>query len=94
VFHVSLDGKKAYALASVSEAGEPGELYEFDLRDGASRKLCGVADLDPRLADFGLHTGYGTWDQLGRFYFVSFPSPDSPSTVRKTPSSRRSIRCA
>jgi hypothetical protein len=78
VFHVSLDGKKAYALASVSEAGEPGELYEFDLRDGASRKLCGVADLDPRLADFGLHTGYGTWDQLGRFYFVSFPSPDSP----------------
>ncbi len=78
VFHVSLDGKKAYALASVSDAGEPGELYEFDLRDGVGRKLCKVTDLDPKLADFDWHTGYGTWNQLGRFYFVSFPSPSSP----------------
>ena len=78
VFHVSLDGKKAYAVASVSDSGRPGELYEFDLRDGVSRKLCKVTDLAPKLADFDWHTGYGTWDQLGRFYFVSFPSPDSP----------------
>jgi hypothetical protein len=78
VFHVSPDGKKAYALASVSDSGRPGELYEFDLRDGVSRKLCRVTDLDPKLADFDWHTGYGAWDQLGRFYFVSFPSPESP----------------
>lgn len=77
-FPRELDGKKAYALASVSDAGGAGDLYEFDLRDGVSRKLCKVTDLDPKLAGFDWHTGYGSWDQLGRFYFVSFPSPNSP----------------
>src|SRR5512132_3149278 len=52
VFHVSLDGKKSYAVASVSDSGRPGEPYVFDLRDGVSRKLCKVTDLDPKLADF------------------------------------------
>jgi hypothetical protein len=44
----------------------------------SSRKLCRLDDLDPSLAGFDTHTGYGSWDDRGRFYFASFPSGSSP----------------
>jgi hypothetical protein len=78
VFQVSPDGRFAYALGGADEQDESAELYEFDLTTRSSRKLCRVNELDPRLAGFNTHTGYGSWDARGRFYFVSFPSPSSP----------------
>lgn len=77
VFQVSPDGRFAYALAA-GKQDESAELYEFDLTTRTSRKLCRVDELDPHLAGFDTHTGYGSWDDRGRFYFVSFPSPSSP----------------
>jgi len=78
VFHVSPDGQFAYAVGKATELAESAELYEFDLTAKNSRRLCRVGDLDPRLAGFDMHSGYASWDDRGRFYFVSFPSPSSP----------------
>ena len=78
VFQVSPDGRFAYALGGADEQDKSAELYEFDLTTRSSRKLCRVNELDPRLAGFDTHTGYGSWDDRGRFYFVSFPSSSSP----------------
>ncbi|SUS07574.1 hypothetical protein DF3PB_4640001 [uncultured Defluviicoccus sp.] len=77
IFHVSPDGRFAYNLAA-GKQDDSAELYEFDLTTRTSRKLCRVDELDPHLAGFDTHTGYGSWDDRGRFYFVSFPSPSSP----------------
>ena len=81
VFDVSADGRKAYLVSSSRiEDAIPASLYEFDLATGGTRRLCGLADLDPHIAAFRQHTGYDAWDADGRFYFASF-TPRSGANV-------------
>ena len=78
VFHATADGKKAYLATSAwGEAANPSSLYEFDLLDGRTRRLCGFAELGPEISRRRIHTGYDAWDGEGRFYFTSFSdAPD------------------
>jgi hypothetical protein len=83
-FDVSADGRSAYLIGSTRlEDASPSSLYEFDLTTGITRRLCGLADLDPNIAAFRFHTGYGAWDDTGGFYFASF-TPGSGRNVIAT----------
>jgi hypothetical protein len=84
LFHVSADGRKAYLVTSRGKNSPPQHfVYEFDLNTGTTRRLCSLADLDPKLATFTDHTGYNAWDTEGRFYFASF-TPWSTENVMVT----------
>jgi hypothetical protein len=80
-FQVSADGRKAYLVASsFAHRAVPPVLYEFDLTDGATRRLCTLGDLSDELARLKHHTGYDAWDRDGRFYVSSF-SPNEHRNV-------------
>ena len=80
-FEVSADGRKAYLVASsFAHRSVPPVLYEFDLTDGATRRLCTLGDLSGELAQLKHHTGYDAWDRDGRFYVSSF-SPNEHRNV-------------
>lgn len=78
VFHVRPDGKKAYFVTCAETPTSIDGLFEFDIEAKKTTRLCAIADIDPRLQGFDWHTGYDAWDNRGRFYFTSFPSPHSP----------------
>ena len=47
-------------------------------------RLCATAELDPALTHMHVHTGYGAWDAMGRFYFASFDgSPEHAVIVTR-----------
>jgi hypothetical protein len=82
MFQVAPDGRRAYAAAtSYAPGAEPSALYEFDLATGASTRLVGLADLDPRLSSHNVHTGYDAWDDRGRFAFASFAGDGSSGVL-------------
>lgn len=82
MLQVASDGRKAYAAATSYASGAgPSSLYEVDLTTGASRRLCSLADLDPRLGQMNVHTGYDAWDNQGRFAFASFAGDGSSEVI-------------
>ena len=82
MFQVTSDGRKAYAAATSYVQGDgSSSLYEVDLTTGASTRLCSLADLDPRLGQLNVHTGYDAWDDQGRFAFASFAGDGSSNVV-------------
>ncbi len=82
MFQVTSDGRKAYAAAtSYAPGADPSSLYELDLTTGVSTRLCSLADLDPRLGQLNVHTGYDAWDDHGRFAFASFAGNGSTGVL-------------
>jgi len=94
MFQVSPDGRKAFAATtSYAEGAEPSFLYEFDLADGATRRICSLADLDPEMARRNIHTGYDAWDAEGRFYFASFAgASDVPVMITRIDPAKLPLR--
>jgi hypothetical protein len=73
LFAPTADGKAIYVATSTSpQPSSDTALYEFDLANGETRRLCEISELDPSLAGMHVHTGYNAWDDHGRFYFTSF----------------------
>jgi sugar lactone lactonase YvrE len=85
LFAVTPDGSRAYTATSTSpQPSESTSLYEFDLGNGTTERLCTLAELSPALRHTHIHTGYDAWDNVGRFYFTSFGGrPDRSVTVTR-----------
>lgn len=73
MFQVVADGTVAYATETTYvEGAGASALFEIDLRNGATRKLCRLDEIDPALIGSNVHTGYDAFDNEGRFAFASF----------------------
>ena len=85
LFDVTADQSKVYVSTSkLPRQSDSTSLYEFDLTNGKTQRLCAIADLDPALRGLSIHTGYDAWDPQGRFYFASFNAkPDQPVVLTR-----------
>ena len=72
--NLSADEKKIYFPND--RAVETFALFEWDVSTPASTPLCELSALDERIAgtQYQYHSGHNSWDNEGRFYFVSFGS--------------------
>jgi hypothetical protein len=89
LFDVTAEGKVYAATSTAPQPSDFTALYEFDLGNGKTERLCTLAELDPSLRDLHIHTGYAAWDPEGRFYFASFNGhPDQPVVLTRVDPTR------
>lgn len=81
MFQVSPDERTIYAATSLGK--NKSGLFAFDIGSGETQRLGDVADLDPALSDYQVHTGSGAFDAQGRFYFTSFVSGDGKLIINR-----------